>query len=445
MAPALRGIPRTVAGAGGIALALFLLFIGLAHLSLRADRAAIAAPVLAAFADGSLDREASWLHGDTGIGAHQYNDCLVLYQAMDDRAPAARRAISPLSVPVDTDNSCAVLADFAAGTVEPPLRYYHQYLHAHTTLARLLVPTLGVSGLRGLYKLVLTLTLLAGIGYALIGLTRGRRMAEHAAWLALFLVFARGFGFETFGQSLGHAPADLVAMAFLLAIQRGSADAPLSARQAALASAVLGALTMQFEFLTGGIPLGLAMVVGALPLALAQDEVIERSVMHAAIAFLSGAVATALLKLALIASTFGSAALLAFGRQLLFRAGLSDASERDLPVAAAEFADHMWAGLEGLAPGMHMLIVGLLLCMIAAGAWGWQAMRQAGGVTRLRGGLIALSMLIPPFWLVLLWQHSAQHAWFMNRILAWDMAAGAVLFVLGIAAKRHGAPGDLAR
>lgn len=440
MTPALRGVTRAVATASVIAVALFLLFVGLAHLSLRNGSAAVAGAVNAAFAEQALDRESSWRFGDTEIGAHQYNDCLILYQAMDQRAPAARLAISPLSVPVKTDDSCAVLADVAAGQAAPAPRYYHQYLHAHTTLARMLVPAMGVSGLRGLYKLALTIALLAGIGTAVIAMTRRRRVAAHAAWLAIFLVFARGFGLESFGQSLGHGPADLVAVGFLLFVQRMSVERALSGRAAVLASGVFGALTMQFEFLTGGLPLGLAIVIGALPLALAQDAGMGATLLRATAAYATGAVVTALCKLALVAITFGGAALVAFGRQFLFRAGLSDVSQRDVPVGPGEFGDHLWAGLEGMAPGMHALIVGLLLIAVAAGIWGWRRLRREGGVARLRANAIAASMLVPPLWLVALWQHSAQHAWFMDRILAWDIAAGAMLFALAIGADARREP-----
>ena len=256
-----RALIATFATAAIIAIGLYAAFLALSFASLRTDRAVLIDRINTAFADKALDRQASWLQGNTEIGAHQYNDCLILFQAVDDRAPDGLRAISPLSVPVDTDNACATLADFAAGRVSPPTRYYHQYLHAHTTLARLLVPSLGVAGLRGLYKLAITLTLLAGVGYAVSGLMRGRRTAVDAAWLVIFLAFGRWFGLESFGQSLGHGPADLVALVFLLYLQRVSSVQPITPGKAIAASAVFGALTMQFEFLTGGLPLGLSIVV----------------------------------------------------------------------------------------------------------------------------------------------------------------------------------------
>lgn len=416
-----------------VALAIFGVFQVLAIASLRIDRNTLARPVVAAFASGAIDAEASWLHGNTEIGSHQYNDCLILFQAMDDRAPARLRAISPLSVPVDTDNSCAALRGFASGQVQPPTRFYHQYLHAHTTLARWLVPQLGVAGLRGLYKLLATLLLLAGTGYALMGLVRGPRAREAGAWLAIFVVFARWFGLESFGQSLGHGPADLVVLAFLLFLARGSAERPLGARAALVGAAAFGALTVEFEFLTGGLPLGLAVVLGAVPLALSVDAGNGWTLLRAVIAFSIAAGTTMIAKLLLVAIMFPAGALATIEHQLLFRVGLEQTARRDTAVRGYEFVTHLWAGLEGMASGMHILVLGSLAIALVAGGWGYRRLRvSVDAGERFRATALAASLLVPPLWLVLFWQHSAEHAWFMDRILTWDIAGGMALFALAV-------------
>ena len=416
-----------------VALAIFGLFYGLAYASLTVDRSDLARPVMAAFADGTLDAKASWLHGNTEIGSHQYNDCLILFQAVDDRAPARLRAISPLSVPVDTDNSCATLQDFAAGRVLPPTRFYHQYVHGHTILARWLVPELGVAGLRGLYKLSATLLILAGIGYALMGLAKGPRVAEAGAWLAIFVVLARWFGLESFGQSLGHGPADLVVIAFLLFLARGSAERPLGAGAVVIGAAVFGAMTVQFEFLTGGLPLGLAIVLGAVPLALPGQAASGRTLVGAVTAYAVAATTTMVAKLVLVVIAFPAGALAAIEHQLLFRVGLEQASRRDTAVGGAEFVAHVWAGLEGMAAGMHLLAFGSLLIAGAAAGSGYRQLRASPDAgERFRATALAASLLVPPLWLVLFWQHSAEHAWFMDRILTWDIAGGMALFALAV-------------
>jgi hypothetical protein len=428
-----RGVVGTMLAAALIAAVIFLVFHALALASLRTDRASMAAPIAAAFADGALEREASWRIGDTENGAHQYNDCLILFQAWDDRAPAVLRAVSPLSVPVDTDNACATLADVVAGHTAPPVRHYHQYLHAHTTLARLLVPMVGVQGLRGLYKLALSLTLLAGISYALLGLAQGRRKAVSCVWLVIFLAFARWFGLESFGQSLGHGPADLIVLLFILFLARGSATVPLTPRVVVLASAAFGSLTLQFEFLTGGLPLGLAIVIGAVPLALSDRHNPADTVVRSVVAFLVAVIATVGMKVALIAALFGAVPLIDVGRQFLFRTGLGPAVVRDLPASGPDYASHVFAGLEALSPGMPMLVIGVMALAITAGGWGYARLRLAmDPVLRQRAIALIGSMLVPPLWMVGFWQHTAEHAWFMDRILVWIIAAGSALFVLAL-------------
>ncbi|WP_288411812.1 hypothetical protein [uncultured Sphingomonas sp.] len=435
-AVSMRGYGRAAAEAAAIgiaaALAVFALFYWLAAASLHIDRAALARPVTAAFANGALDPAASWQHGNTEIGSHQYNDCLILFQAMDDRAPARLRAVSPLSVPIETDNSCAALQALTVGQAPATTRFYHQYLHGHTTLARWLVPQLGVAGLRGLYKLLASLLLLAGIGYALLGLARGPRVGEAGAWLAIFVVFARWYGLESFGQSLGHGPADLMILTFLLFLARGSANRPLGAGTVMIGAALFGALTMAFEFLTGGLPLGLAIILGAVPLALSGGGEQGRALLRAVVAFVVAAGATMAAKLLMVVALFPAGALTVIEHQLLFRVGLEQAARRETAVGGREFVTHLWAGLEGLASGMQLLVLGSLLIALVAGGWGYRRLRAAGPAERFRASALAGSLLVPPLWLVLFWQHSAEHAWFMDRILTWDIAGGMALFALAL-------------
>ena len=420
------------------ALAVFLVFFALSWASLGADRTAMTNQVRAAFASGELRPDASWLFGDTVIGVHQYNDCLILFQAIDDRAPRLERAVSPLSTVPSETSSCTDLQRLIdTGAGQPPY-FYHRYLHGHTTLARLLVPTIGVAGLRGLYKLTLSLVLLAGTGFAMLEIARRRRVVENAVWLIIFAVFARYFGLESFGQSLSHAPADLTVLGFVLLISRASADRPISRRLALIVAALFGALTIEFEFLTGGLPLGLAVTIGALPLALAADGKALTTAADAAVSFAVG-VATCLIgKAILLVAVFGTAPLTETAGQFLFRTGLSHAANRDQPAGWGEFFSHTYAGLESLAPGMPWLAIGSLALALGAGIWGYRLLRRdADAGVRARATALAGSNVVLLLWMVLFWQHTAEHAWFIDRILAWTLASGFALFFLAVATNDH--------
>ena len=424
---------RAAAIAAATGLLVFLLVFALAHISLRSDREAGKRAIGTAVETGALTLEVKWHLGDVGIGAHQFNDCLILYQAIDNRAPAAQLAVTPLSAPIGTANMCAALKALADERAQDTPRFYHNYVHAHTSLARLMLPVTGVEGLRGFYKLALSLTLLAGLTFAAIALAQGQRPGASAVWLLLFAMFTRWFGLESFGQSIGHGPADLVLLLFLLFLSRSSASKPLPGRTALIASAVFGALTMAFELLTGGLPLGLALTIGCVPLALARDQRIVATTIDCAIAFVVAAVTVAAAKLALIAAVFGTAPLIETAGQFLFRTGVSHADNPDGTAGWPEFFSRVWAGIDAMAPGMHWLATGMLLLAMILGGQGYFRLRtSACPATRFRAAAMAASAIVIPLWMVVFWQHTAQHAWFIDRILVWPMAAGFALFLMAL-------------
>ena len=67
-------------------LLLFLLFAIANRASLGRNLPLAEAHVRQAFATAALQNE-DWLVGNTDIGRHQYNDCLILYMAIDQQAP----------------------------------------------------------------------------------------------------------------------------------------------------------------------------------------------------------------------------------------------------------------------------------------------------------------------------------------------------------------------
>ena len=257
-----------------IAALLFALFC-LANLhGLGRDLPAAEANVRAAYASGVL-QDVDWLPGNTDIGRHQYNDCLILYMALDQQAAAAQLMASPIKpVQRGTETMCGALRAFAAGDKEAGRTglWYHQYIHGHTMLARYLLPLMPVEAIRNLYHSIETLLVLAGIMITTLALAGRRRPTESLFWLILFLAFSRWFGLESYGQSLSHAPSDAIILGYLLFLAMAAARGGLGRWSATISAAVFGSLVAIFEFLTGGIPLGLAIVVGGLPFALRDGD-----------------------------------------------------------------------------------------------------------------------------------------------------------------------------
>ena len=422
-----------------LGLLVFALFFLLNQASLGRDLPAARAHVDQAFASGALQDE-DWRYGDTNIGRHQYNDCLILWQALDQRAPASQLSVSPLlDLPQTSESRCTRLRRFVAGEIAGDPVFYHRYLHAHTTVARMLLPVVSVEQIRSLYHTTLTLLVLAGIALSLTALAR-QRTPEALFWLVVFLVFSRWFGLESYGQSLGHAPADIVHLSFLLFLATAAARGGLSAKTAILMSGVFGAGVMLFEFLTGGIPLGLAAVIGGLPFALRriEGERITDRVGEAAIAFCAGAGACLLAKLGLALAAFGPGPLLDYAGQLGARMGLLNHAEM-AGVGPLDFAKKLVKGVNGLAAGMHVMAGAMLALALAAGAWGYVRIIRAAGASDLQRPATALllSNLVILALLGLLWQHTVVHAWFMVRTLTWTIASGFALFALALWKERR--------
>lgn len=438
------------AGAVGVlvAAAAMLLFALATRASLGRDLPTARAQVQAAFAGGVL-QDRDWLDGDTGIGHHQYNDCLILWQAIDQRAPVRELAISPSrTVPAPTGTLCGDLRGFANSGAAGPPSFYHRYVHGHTTLARYLLPDLGVDGMRRLYHTASTLLVLAGIAVGMFGLTTGRRSVESLFWLIVFLAFGRWFGLESFGQSLSHGPSDIVHLAFLLFLAATNLTGGVSRRAMVLAAAIFGAAVMIFEFLTGGIPLGLAAVIGGLPFAAVRDEGRARGwlIWDALAAFCAAAIACLALKLIAVASVFGIQALTESAAQLQLRMGLAlDQGEtQSVDLGPAYIAKRLIKGLNGIAAGMHVMAGATVLLAIAGGAWGARRLvASADAIARERAVALLLSNVAIALLLGILWQHTLIHAWFMERTFAWTIASGFALFALALLHRRT-APGGYA-
>ncbi len=390
------------------------------------------AAVHAAFASGELQDDA-YLIGDTDRGMHQFNDCLILYQAIDQAAPRSELAVSPLS---NFDEPCRNLRALANGTPQPQAFLYHRYIHGHTIVARYALPHVSVSALRAIYKTGQTLILAIGIGLSLWHLAIGRgRKLDHLFWLVIFGTFARWFGLESFGQSIGHGPADMILLGLLLLLYVARCLGGLPLRVVTLLAALFGIGTIVFEFLTGGIPLGWAVLIGALPFALAPDTaspLIGRAVLSAVTAYSAAIVAAMAARLWQVWANFGADGLHSISDELAVRAGMAAGGEQaDLDLSG--LLDAIWRGAGSLAVGMHLLSMLALVAAIVCGAWGgWRLRHYANAALRTRAMLLAASNGAILVWLALLPEHFIVHCRFMDRIFAWTLASGFALFALAL-------------
>jgi hypothetical protein len=361
-----------------------------------------------AFASGDLTDQ-DFLRGDSILGYHQYNDCLILGMALDQRYSRAELTISP-SMPFGKNDVCMNLQ---AGRPFTDRLFYHNYIHGQTALARYLLPLMSVEQIRTVYRLTLSLILVCGIAISLLRF--------NIVFLIVLLALARAFGLQVFGQSLGHAPSDIVLGGFItfLAFRTGQ----LSERTAVIAAAVFGAMTMIFEMMTGGLPLGLA-ATSLIWFALKRPNV--WAVASGAIAFTVSAATCLAIKYACVAKVFGPKTLLGVVRDLLTR------TDGPPPVFThgRTFAEALLGNTEAMMPGLGPMAGMLLILAIGLGAL---AMVRR---PTLDSRILALSNLPIFGWFVVFHQHTIVHAWFMDRMLAWPLATGFAIYALSLRLER---------
>lgn len=351
-----------------------------------------------AFASGALGDD-DFPRGDALRGYHQYNDCLILGMAIDQRYSAKELTVSP-SVPFAT--GCQNLRP---GRPYLERFFYHNYVHGHTTLVRYLLPVLGVEQIRNIYRLLLTFVIITGLAVSLL-----RRDWVFAIVLA---AFARCFGLEVFGQSLSHAPSDIILTGYVsyLAFKAGS----LSPRSAIVAASVFGSLTMIFEFMTGGLPLGLSAVF--LTWFALKDRNLP-TLASSGVAYLTAAAVTLAAKYAAVAAVFGPGAIIQISRSLEHRS----LGATPQFMAGRSFFQSLIGNTEAMMPGLGPMAGLLVILAIGLGALG--LMRRP----TLDSKILALSNLPVVAWFVVFHQHTIIHGWFMDRMLAWPMATGFAIY-----------------
>ncbi len=437
IATSVRKTLVTAAASAVISVMLLAVFFALNRASLDLDLATAKAHIAQGFREHTLSYE-THRKGDTQIGRHQYNDCLILMMAVEQHGTTAELTVSPTQVGFgDPRGICADIEHASNG--DPPTTapaFYHQYIHGQTMLMRLLLPHAQVGTIRTVYKSLIVLVLVVGIGLALYGLKRGQTNAASLFWLIIFLAFTRFFGIESFGQSFGHAPADLVFLSFALLLSIWSHRGGVSAKLAIPLMAVFGSLTVIFELLTGGIPLGLALVVGGLPFALFPGEVnqLKRNVWHGLVAFCT-AVATGLIVKAVVAIVvFGTDTLAVTAGQLQLRMGLTGASGTRHGIGPFRFVKAIYKGLDSLTPGTPQLsLLALVLAIFVGQRTARKFWRTSNPLLRLQTRCLVWSNALLVSMLVAFWEHTIVHAWFMDRVLCWTIGSGFALFALSFA------------
>ena len=433
-------------------------FFVLAALSTLVDRREIASKLEAANARGEFTR--TWA-GWTGRAIPRVggNDCLFFSSLLQTYPGRLAEAISARIAPAEGQPAArpgdptipACLQLIAAlerpDHADPHAVYYHRYLHGQRVVAALALAAVSPAALGWITLTANAALLLLVLVPALRRWNAGWRERGYAAIAATLLAFA---GLWLFGIYFSFGLSDLVLAAFLacayhFGVARGGE------RGFVTTVALFGTATALFEFLTGGIPFGLALLLGVVALDGPADRTgLLRRAFHGSVIFILSVALTFAVKLALVLLLVDPNVLADFRSALATRVGATFA-EMLPPQEIAWLAAHgiepsrldeHWIfalaymlarlGYATFVVGYGSPILGMAIMGIAVVASAMLLLRRARAVRHdaigsARWLILLASALVMPVWSVIFLNHTLLHAIWMVRPFAWFIALGGIL------------------
>lgn len=361
---------------------------------------------------------------DARRGAHQFTDCEILQMIVSRTDSIWVDAVGPLlENPGGTTSQCAALRRIVTDGPDPATYgtwRYARYWHGYVPVAAAFLLGADLATVRRVLKVALYGAL--GLLAVAVGL---RHLGLAAVTWTVSVAGTLFWAVPYFGQTLTHAPGDIAAiigLGALLAFRRKLTDfstlIPFCAGY--------GALLAYLDFLTGVLPTGAALLG---PLAylcaaseLGRDARRTQAWMRAAAgltAFAFGAAVTVAAKQALAAIVLGPSALRAFVQALSIRLGPADEAGVFAPLMElARRSDGLTYGSRSGA-----------LALLATGGLAW-ALAACLAVSRRDrravSDLLAFSLgpIVVVAWSLALPNHTADHGWFMVRMVMAPIALG---------------------
>jgi hypothetical protein len=444
--PTIRAACQVMLTGVATAAACFAVLVTLA-LSLPQDQQTIRRHIVDAIVSGELNAQTSIGPVQTfTVHRHTFN-CLLfnmmlapdsdrLTDAISNRMVAVEPGANDARVPPFPDCQALLRALPELGGTGAKFIQYDRYILGMRVLGRALLSAASVETLRHvlLGKSYLLLAAIAAV--ALYRFTRASDAVERAraaGYAAIAACLALFYGAHYFDATLIFAPMDWVQFGFILA----SLVWPLAdMRPATLAlySASYGSLIATFEFMTGGIPLALAL----LPLLLALGFRGERSAYFGKLIRLWSCFCIAVIASFVIKKVF---TILFLGdtdnfiANLLYRTyGQFDATaDAHYSVSYLAIAYYRASALIGW--GSSRLGAALVIAALAAIAF--LAWRKTGSPSNLHVRRACwLSLLALTAWIAVFLNHTILHAFFMARLLVIPVIAAAVLLVTAAILRR---------
>lgn len=395
------------------------------------------APITAAVRDGFAHRQLvdyGWLPMNTQIGFHQFNDCLILLMAADDRPEAIKRAFSPSIAGASVGVSgggfivpCPVLHKFVQGERAPltDADFYHRYVFGNVALTALLLQSASIGEVRAVYGALSFIAPFLLFLFAAWRFGRGRGEAATLALAALYgVVLTFAFASQYYGQSLAHFPPDILLSIYLWGVVLlGRRLHGLNALAAY--NAVFGALTMYFEFLSGGAPMGASLVLAVAAAqaldAKTRDNARDWTRLAVSLgAYGAGFVTIYLMKQIATTMAFGADKLASSGSRL--ETWMTGANPFQVYGRLYTYLNEIGGGSQWIGV---VIVGGALAALVAA----LVKMIRARSTIPGQWGLVAAALVVPA-WYLLLPLHTYVHAWMMIRIVVGFIAAAYFLLAV---------------
>jgi len=377
------------------------------------------------------------------VGKDNWTDCVTFQMAIKGEGSFFEELISPRRFwklsPEEKNSPCAFLEEVVSHTrtasVRPEWRY-HRYIHGSSILTRLFLIIFDVRTYRLILELSCYLLITGPILLRIRRIILNKNDPASTSHLDISLIvlsisFAVFYALDQYAMSISHGPASIIFLS-ALAVCLISDPSRWSHSQLLTRVAIFGSLTAIAEWLNGGIPLGVSLILGIF--ALYGIEYLRQgnkprlqqtftNALAAVIAYLVAIITCFVIKLGLATIIFGGSVLNDFADGLIWRLGESEWTLKHV----------YWAlnnNLHNIAFGSVFLSRLSFISAIILGITGVIGILMAFGRRQSIPFfvLVLTSVLVVPIWYMLFRNHTAIHGWFMVRILAWPIAMGFAVF-----------------
>lgn len=410
------------------------IYYGLSFISTLVPNELIRASISEAFADEELQHE-SWFFAGSPLARHlgpdQYTDCLALHIALNNQFGDKFSVVSQ-TIFAHGRRPCIDLQEALTHSSDSPAAErwrYDRYMQGTGILLRYLLPMISIGDLRWILRGFFIIVIIFGLGFHFRKIKGNNTLvfllSGHFACIVVLVCLAAFYGLDYYSPSPTHALPSAVAIGGFVALSihfRRTQPEKLSF----FICAVFGVLTAWFEFLNGGAPLGLSIILGTYGIWLHNRISKESSSVSA-----TPAIACALSYLFSFLFSIGLKVFVAF---------LLAGSEQDyFDELGYRFGDAqsgishsflaIYNGIEYISYGIAPLGRTIVAASLTYGVFGLCALwvfrirqREIGSVI-----LVCLSIVLIAVWYCIFRQHTIIHFWFMARLLVWPIAMSIVI------------------